>query len=338
MSAECGYRFESRESDDVTSCKDVRSLGGDNMKKFISAALVIVLLFSLAACTGGDNRAGGENTPQEGQFVFTRENFPRLNGSTSMVPLGQAIASVLLGETREQVSDLTNFSRTTQSYRELMRGDADLLISGAPPEGIYQEKEEAGFEWEISTFSVDGLVFIVNKDNPVDNLTTEQIRKIYTGEITNWSEVGGNDVDIVPFQRNEEAGSQTAMKKLVMGDIPLMKAPAEYVSGAMGGLVEVVASYNDTAAAIGYTVYYYAHDMKMADGLKMIAVDGVEPNVETIRSHQYPFINDAYVVIKAGLAEDDPAKVLYNWIMSEEGQNLVAHEGYVSILDVEKES
>ncbi|MBR5708859.1 MAG: substrate-binding domain-containing protein, partial [Oscillospiraceae bacterium] len=272
--------------------------------------------------------------PTPEQFRFTRENFPRLNGSTAMVPLGQAIASVMLGETREEVADLTNFSRTTQSYRELMNGQADLLISGAPPQGIYDAKEEMGFEWELSLFAVDGLVFVVNESNPVDNLTTEQIQGIYSGRITNWKEVGGDDVEIVPFQRNEEAGSQTAMRKLVMGDIPLMEAPAEYVSGAMGDLVKVVASYNDTAAAIGYTVYYYAHDMKMADGLKIIAVDGVRPDAETIRSRDYPFINDSYVVIKAGLPDDDPAKILYNWILSDEGQKLVAHEGYVSIRDV----
>lgn len=306
------------------------------MKRFIAAALP--LLLSLAACGGTPEQPQPQPDPAETQqveqFVFTRENFPRLNGSTAMVPLGQAIASVLLGETREETADLTKFSRTTQSYRELMNGQADLLISGAPPEGIYAEKEELGFEWELSTFAVDGLVFIVNSDNPVDSLTTEQIQKIYTGEITNWSEVGGRDEDIVPFQRNEEAGSQTAMKKLVMGDMPLMEAPKEYVSGAMGDLVEVVASYNDSAAAIGYTVYYYAHDMKMADGLKIIAVDGVQPNAETIRSRAYPFINDSYVVIAAGLADDAPAKVLYNWILSEEGQRLVAREGYVSVMDV----
>lgn len=100
----------------------------------------------------------------------------------------------------------------------------------------------------------------------------------------------------------------------------------------------VIASYNDSAAAIGYTVYYYAHDMKMADGLKILAVDGVQPNADTIRSRQYPFLNDSYVVIRAGLAPDDPAKVLYDWIMSEEGQTLVAHEGYVSVLDVGEET
>ncbi|MBR7081745.1 MAG: substrate-binding domain-containing protein [Oscillospiraceae bacterium] len=316
------------------------------MKKLIAVILSVLLMFSVAGCAvkpeqpptpetpDVEETQKTPETPPKEQFVFTRENFPRLNGSTAMVPLGQAIASVLLGETRDEVADLTNFSRTTQSYRELMNGYADLLISGAPPEGIYEEKEELGFEWEISTFAVDGLVLIVNEDNPINSLTTEQIQDIYSGKITNWSEVGGDDVEIVPFQRNEEAGSQTAMKKLVMGDIPLMEAPTEYVSGAMGELVEVVASYNDSAAAIGYTVYYYAHDMKMADGLKIIAVDGVQPNADTIRSRDDPFINDSDVVIAANLPENAPAKILYDWIMSEEGQRLVAHEGYVSVMDI----
>ena len=324
----------------------------NNMKRMVAAGLSTLLLMNLVACKDAEKQPDSTDDsavttkqpetvpdttgqPEKEQFVFTRENFPRLNGSTAMVPLGQAIASVMLGETREEVSDLTQFSRTTQSYRELMEGNSDILISGAPPAGIYEEKEKCGFEWEISTFAVDGLVFVVNKDNPVDNLTTEQIQKIYSGKITNWKEVGGNDVEIVPYQRNAEAGSQTAMKNLVMKDIPLMKAPTEYYAEAMAGLVEAVASYSNSANAIGYTVYYYAHDMKMADGLKIISVDGVQPNVDTIRSHEYPFINDSYVVIKAGLDDNAPAKILYNWIMSDEGQKLVEHEGYVSALKID---
>lgn len=272
--------------------------------------------------------------PQEGQFIFTRENFPRLNGSTSTVPLGQAIASVLLGESREEVSDLIQFSKTTQSYRELMHGMADLLIAAEPAEVIWQEKESMGFEWEMEPFAVDGLVFLVNADNPVDSLTTEQVQNIYTGEITNWSQVGGEDLEIVPFQRNAEAGSQTAMRKLVMGDLPMMEPPTEYVRGEMGDLIQAVAAYDGTSAAIGYTVYYYANDMKMADGLKILAIDGVEPTDETIRSGDYPFLNNYYVLTAAGLAEAAPARVMYDWILSEEGQKLVAHEGYVSVLDV----
>lgn len=319
-------------------------------KAWISACMVLVLL--LCSC-GAAQKPVPDSVPTPApvpqpmpapdpdpvpdpveQFVFTRENFPRLNGSTSTVPLGQAIASVLLGETREEVSDLIQFSKTTQSYRELMYGHAQLLIAAEPAAVIWEEKEAQDFAWEMEPFAVDGLVFVVNEDNPVDSLTTEQVQKIYTGEITNWKEVGGEDLEIVPFQRNAEAGSQTAMLKLVMGDLPMMDAPADYVQGEMGDLIEAVAAYDGTAAAIGYTVYYYANDMKMADGLKIIAIDGVDPCDETIRSGEYPFLNNYYVLTAAGLAEDDPARVMYEWILSREGQKLVAHEGYVSVMDV----
>ncbi len=245
---------------------------------------------------------------------------------------------MLLGETREDVADLTEFSRTTQSYRTLIYGESDLLISAEPADSIWQEKEDAGFEWEMDPFAIDGLVFVVNADNPVDSLTTEQIQKIYTGEITNWSQVGGDNVDIVPFQRNEEAGSQTAFKNLVMKDLPIMTPPTDYVVDSMMGLIEAVESYNDSPGAIGYTMYYYANDMEMADGLKILAVDGVTPSADTIRSGAYPFLNNYYVVMKAGLPADDPTSVLYHWILSDEGQKLVSHEGYVSVSAVEDEA
>ena len=302
------------------------------MRKLWCAVLALALGL-LPAC-------GGESPPepQPGQFVFTRENFPRLDGSTSTAPLGEAIASVLLGESREEVSDLIQFSKTTESYQNLLWDNADVVIAAEPAEIVWEEKESLGFDWEMAPFAVDGLVFLVNEDNPVDGLTTEQIQKIYTGEITNWAQVGGEDREIVPFQRNAEAGSQTAMVKAVMGDLPLMDAPAEYVRGEMGDLIAAVAAYDNSPAAIGYTVYYYAEDMEMAEGLKLLSVDGVAPSDETIRSGEYPFLNNYYVLTAAGLAEDDPARVLYDWLLSEEGQRLVAHEGYVSVLDVGEEA
>ena len=302
------------------------------MRKLCCAALALALCL-LPAC-------GGETPPepQPGQFVFTRENFPRLDGSTSTAPLGEAIASVLLGESREEVSDLIQFSKTTESYQNLLWDNADVVIAAEPAEVVWEEKEALGFDWEMAPFAVDGLVFLVNADNPVDGLTTDEIQKIYTGEITNWAQVGGEDRAIAPFQRNATAGSQTAMVKAVMGDLPLMDAPAEYVRGEMGDLIEAVAAYDNSPAAIGYTVYYYAEDMEMAEGLKLLSVDGVAPSDETIRSGEYPFLNNYYVLTAAGLVEDDPARVLYDWLLSEEGQRLVAHEDYVSVLDVGEEA
>ena len=266
-------------------------------------------------------------------FRFTRENFPRLDGSTACIPLGEAIASVLLGESRESVQDLVKFNRTTQSFRNLKNGSCDLLLVGEPNAAVFTEMEEAGFAYDMETLGRDGLVFLVNESNPVDNLTTEQIRDIYTGKITNWKEVGGNDAEIIPIQRNEGAGSQALMKKLVMKDTPLMEAPVEYVAGDMGALMSAVKSYDASANAIGYSVYYYAHDMEMAKGLKLLKIDGVEPNKETIRERTYPHLNDYYCVIPKAAEADSPTRILYEWLVTEEGQRLVANEGYVTVMN-----
>ena len=310
------------------------------MKKlvlFLSFALIFAML---AGCTAVPTPTEPEPQSQpstepdavEEVFTFTRENFPRMDGSTSMVPLGQAVASVLLGESREDVADLATFNRTTQSFRNLMNGDCDILIVGEPNASVFTEMEEKGFEAEIESIATDALIFVVNANNPVDNLTTEQVRKIYSGEITNWKDVGGNDAPIEAFQRNADAGSQSLMLKLVMKDTPLAPAPETYLIGSMSGLMTAVKSYDNSANAIGYSVYYYANDMQMADGLKILSIDGVAPNAETIRSGAYPHLNAYYCVIPASAPEKSPNRILFNWLMTEEGQALVAMEGYVSVL------
>ena len=316
------------------------------MGKFLTFLACLLALCILGGCTlteaPPDTSAEPDDSESQLQttaptdadedlFTFTRENFPVMDGSTSLVPLGEAVASVLLGESREEVADLVVFNRTTQSYRNLMFGSAELLIASEPNSVVFEEMAEMGFEIEMSPIATDALIFVVNENNPVDSLTTEQIRGIYAGEITNWKEVGGKDEPILPFQRNADAGSQSLMKKLVMGDTPFMDAPSEYVVGSMMGLMEAVKSYDNSANAIGYSVYYYANDMRMADGLKIISVDGVEPTAETIAAGQYPHLNPYYSIIPTNAKAGSPARVLYEWLLSEQGQYLLSLEGYVPV-------
>ena len=117
----------------------------------------------------------------------------------------------------------------------------------------------------------------------------------------------------------------------------MMEAPADSIIDTMGGLMEAVKSYDNSAGAIGYSVYYYAEEMKAAQGLKLLKLEGVEPNPDTIRSEEYPIVNPKYVVISAKAAEDSPTRKLYDWLLSGEGQALIAAEGYVSILDIPPE-
>ena len=307
------------------------------MNRILSCtAVVLTLTLALAACspgTGGVSSAdSGASASQQASFVFTRENLPRLDGSTSTVPLAQAMCAVLLGEDPEQVSDLVDFSRTTQSYRNLMAGERDLVLAAEPEGEVLDQLKEDG-HWLYTPFATDALVFVVNQDNPVDNLTTEQLQKIYTGEITNWKEVGGNDLEIVPFQRNQGAGSQTMFEKLVMEGLTPMEAPEAWIPDSMAGLMDAVREYDNTPAAIGFTVYYYANDMEMAQGLKVLSVDGVLPDAQSIRQGTYPFLNPYFVAIDQNTAADSPTWILYDWVLGPEGQKLAEREGYVPVME-----
>ena len=308
---------------------------------FVAAAIIILVITLLLTACRNTNIPEQPTAvpPQETaprvveEFVFTRETFPRMDGSTSTAPLAQAAACVLLGESREDVAELAVFNRTTQSFRNLADGLCDILIVSEPTPDVFDELSEKGFSIEMSPVATDALVFVVNASNPVESLTLDQLRGIYTGKITNWSQVGGKDIEIEAFQRNEEAGSQVLMEKLVMEGKKMADAPIQLFMTAfgMGELISGIKGFDGSANAIGYTVFYYAEDMRMAEGLKIISVSGVKPGKDTIRSGKYPFLNPYYVVIGANEPEDSPARIMYNWLLSDKGQELVSHEGYVSM-------
>ena len=141
------------------------------------------------------------------------------------------------------------------------------------------------------------------------------------------------DLDIVPFQRNKGAGSQNMFEKLVMDGRTPMDPPSTWTADSMSGLLDAVREYDNSAAALGYTVYYYANDMEMARGLKVLAIDGVSPSAQAIRDQEYPFLNPYFVVIPKDLPRDDPARILYDWVLGPDGQKLAALEGYVPVTD-----
>ena len=265
--------------------------------------------------------------------LLTAEQMPALDGSTAAIPLAEALTALILNIPRSEAAAMINFSGTAESYRYLMSEwrDCDLILSYEPPPAVVDEFKGNHRKWELAPIGRDALVFIVNESSPIDNLTTEQVRAIYTGEITNWSELGGNDVAIEPFQRNETSGSQTLFIKLVMGDEEPMTPDIKYLSGGMGPLIESVASFNNTGAAIGFSVYYYAQNMNPNDGLKFLSIDGVAPTRESIRDGSYPHVNDFFAGVLQSASEDSNERIIWEWLQSDEGRLLIEHEGYVGI-------
>ena len=300
------------------------------MKKIIMIAIsILVLALAFAGCQTEE-----DSHPVEGSFTFTPDNYPRMGGSLAVLPLGEAITASALSISREETADYILFENsTTWNYEQLVEGNFDILLAYEPSEEAIAYAESQNFEWEMTPIGRDALVFIANADNPVGGLTTQQITDIYTGQITNWSQVGGNDSEIIAYQRNRDSGSQTLFDLFFpLGD-QLIDPPEELIVDSMIGLLEAVADYDNSENSLGYTVYYYLTNME-TDKLsrsKILAVDGVEANNETIASGEYPYVNDFYVVIPADLPDDDPARILYNWICSDQVKELGERENYVML-------
>lgn len=274
--------------------------------------------------------SSSDETENSAQPLMSLEEYPTVDGSTATMPLMAAVLQKVCGIDAEQAESYVYASKTSQSWIALSNGDADLLLVYEAPEST-KEQLAQGPELEVTAIGRDALVFIVNEQNPVESLTQDQLRDIYTGAVTNWAELGGNDQSIVAFQRDETSGSQTLFEKLLVGDreLTLTDPPTELRPGMMGALVDGLASYNNEGNAIGYSVYYYISEMYAQPGLKLIGVDGVQPEYDTIADSSYPLCNEFYVAIRADEPENSPTRQLYNWICSEEGKQTLIDAGYV---------
>ena len=212
------------------------------MKKIIMIAIsILVLALVFAGCQTEE-----DSHPVEGSFTFTPDNYPRMGGSLAVLPLGEAITASALSISREETADYILFENsTTWNYEQLVEGNFDILLAYEPSEEAIAYAESQNFEWEMTPIGRDALVFIANADNPVGGLTTQQITDIYTGQITNWSQVGGNDSEIIAYQRNRDSGSQTLFDLFFpLGD-QLIDPPEELIVDSMIGLLEAVADYDN---------------------------------------------------------------------------------------------
>lgn len=206
----------------------------------------------------------------------------------------------------------------------------DIIFVTEPSEEEHQIARNHSVTLDITPVALDGFVFITHKDNPIDSLTVSQIRKIYSGEITNWSEVGGNDEEIIPYQRESNSGSQTAMQQLVMKDTPLMVPKEGYTEiNGMGDLIEHIAEYENAQNSLGYTYYYYLSNLYRSDDIKVLAIDGVLPDNEHLQSGEYPFTTAYYAVIREG--DSGFPVMLRDYLISDEGQQIIELAGYCPV-------
>jgi phosphate transport system substrate-binding protein len=188
--------------------------------------------------------------------------------------------------------------------------------------------QEKGITFNLTPIGKEAFVFFVNNENPINGLSYSQIRSIYSGQITNWLDIGGNDADIIAYQRPKNSGSQTILE-LIMGEEKPAEPIKENMIGGMGGIIEEVASYRNSANAIGYSFLFYATGMTKNKNIKLLSIDGVYPTSETIENNEYPFTQTFYAITSGN--ESENTKRFIRWMLSGQGQSIVEKTGYVRI-------
>lgn len=265
---------------------------------------------------------------EEASFQIEGE-VPILDGATALYPLFSAFAEATYPEgVYEPYRGPVATTTTPSAYSRLIKGNADVIFAAEPSNGQKQAAVEAGVELQLTPIGREAFVFFVNSRNPINDLSSEEIRGIYSGEIENWKELGGKSDEIRPFQRPEDSGSQTMFIKF-MGNTEIQEPETEELAQGMGGIIEEVASYRNYKNAIGYTFRFYSNGMVRNDKIKLLSIDGIEPSIQNIRSGEYPLASEFYA-ITAG-TQNPNVQPFIDWMLSEEGQKLVEDTGFVPV-------
>jgi len=265
-----------------------------------------------------------------------RNNLPKIDGATALYPLYASFVQAVYpsrGDYSYYSSSLVGVSLTPYAYRNLINGDADIIFCAKPSDEQIKEAKEKGIEFQMTPIGKEAFVFFVNKKNPVSNLSTEQIISIYSGRITNWSELGGKRNNIRVYQRPKNSGSQT-MLETIMGDTQIIEPITENVLTFMLDIVNQTAVFRNYKNALGYSFLFYTTQMVQNDKIKLLSINNVFPSNETIQNGTYPYSYEFYAITtntKNDIAYDNANKFI-EWILSEQGQYIVERTGYVPII------
>lgn len=328
--------------------------------------LVLALLSALAlSCNANDDIV---QTPNGIEGISTT-NFPIIDGSDSTDPLRDLLMCKLLGfDYTWERSFMVQFggpkeinplytcpqsewahlelncllkSNTHPSFLNLIDGKVEVIFTArsiSRDEVVYAE--EKGVSLIEKPIAKDALAFLVHPENPVENLSIEQIQGIYTGDITNWSEVGGPDMAITPYVRNRNSGSQEKFETMVMAGLTIKDFPEMQIgTGMMAPYYQI----ERDKSGIAYSPFYY-YSVVLDNGFtKAIGVDGLPMTKENVRNNTYPYVTDVYAAVRSDIDKSSMAYKLFEYITSEEGQAIVEESGYIplaafaNIKKVEKE-
>jgi phosphate transport system substrate-binding protein len=363
----------------------MKTIGGDwKMKKHCIFAVLLVVIISFCGCIFdmtsstiggveptepagpsepvGPTEPSGPVEPTEpvepvepiiasmsaaaGNYGISDENYPRIDGSTSTLPLVQGIHDAMY-ETGVLYPETA--SKTVPSYELLINGEADLILVPYASSAVLDLARESNVTLEFFPIALEALIFITPVENNAGNITMEQVRDIYINYgIKNWKELGGPSRKLIPICRNSDSGSQAAMDGTVLGDEEMHpEIQKNYKAMNMDDMLFQVAFYHTEKSgflpirrdknsfALGYTLYTWylgEADMTGIDSrLRILSFEGIAPDHDSIMDGSYPLAIKYYAVIRSDLPEGHSARGIIDFLQSENGANSIRREGLIPI-------
>ena len=258
-------------------------------------------------------------------------DLPILDGATALFPVYAAFA--------EAVFDIDAFSHshvlstgTRNAYEALIAGERDIIFVAAASELQIAAAQAAGAYLHFTPIGHEAFVFLAGRENPIYNITQQQIRNIYSGKTAYWVTLGWPEGGrIIAFQRPEGSGSQTGLQ-MIMGDLPIQAPqplPDVSLIGTNSLMRQVSVRWQGTQPAIGFSYRFFAAAMHPNPDAGLLKVDGIYPSIENIQSSLYPFVDNFYAVTKGAPAGS--TRLFIDWILSPQGQRIIEETGYVPL-------
>ena len=274
-------------------------------KRLIAAVSVVIVASSLIIGCGSSDTTISKKV---------NDTTIAISGSTSVGPLVELEEEEFEANNQDVTIEI-NQTGSSSGIKDTISGTTEIGMSSR------ELTDEESKNLKEVTIAVDGIGVVVNKNNPVKNLTLEQIKDIFTGKITNWSEVGGEDKEIVVVSREEGSGTRTAFQEI------LNYSTEDTVKNAIvnnsTGATKVMVEENDNA--IGYMSIGY-----IDDSIASVNVDGVEATADNVKSGEYKIQRPFLLVYKEGALSEEGQEVI-DFILSDKGQAIVAEENLVTV-------
>ena len=282
------------------------------MKKFLTLALAAVMVLALAACGSKNDNSADTNTDGSNTET-TLSGTVSTDGSTSMEKVINSLGESFMAMNKD-VKFTYNPTGSGSGIQAVSEGRCDIGLSSR----ALKDEEKAGGLTE-TIVALDGIAVIVNADSKVADLTVEQIGKIFTGEITDWSEVGGDPGAISCIGRESGSGTRDGFESIT-GTKDSCKLDQELTS--TGGVIEAVAGNPN---AIGY-----ASLSAVGDSVKALTVGGVEATEATVKDGSYVVQRPFVLVTKEGTKLSPAAQAFFDYALSADAASIIAAAGAVA--------